>query len=116
MRKLIYKFLIWLINLSLKKHRKRWHDENFNFGIELGYPKCCVDAFCYDCPEALQIFNNIPEFKKDIELRYNAALIDGVYSGFIPCTNHAKQILNNEIKLHELIKNRFLLFNEFPNY
>lgn len=116
MRKHIYKFLIWCINHALKKYRKRWHDENFEFGIELGYPKCCVDAFCFDCPEALQIFSNIPEYKNNIEIRYKASLIDGVYTGFIPCMNHAKQILNNEIKLTNLIKDRFVLFNEFPNY
>ena len=116
MRKLIYKFLIWLVNLSLKKSRKKWRDENFDFGIELGYPKCCVEAFCYDSPDAIHIFGNIPEYKSKMELRYEASLIDGVYSGFIPCLEHSQKIIKGEIKLQDLIKNRFVLFNEFPNY
>ncbi len=111
MRKLIHNFLMWAINKALRKHRQRWHNENFAFGIVLGYPKCCVDAFCYDCPEALKVIPITEEQKQ----RYNASLIDGVYSGFIPCYNHAKQILNNEIKLSELINNREQSLPPFPN-
>lgn len=114
MRKLIYNFLIWIINLTLRKHRKRWYNENAQFGIELGYPKCCVDAFCFDCPEALEIFRHVPTHKENIELRYKAGLIENEYIGFIPCIEHANKILAGETTVQNLIQNRNKDFPEFP--
>ena len=61
-------------------------------GIDLGYPKCCAKGFVFDRP-----------FEK---YQLEAANLNGKPTGFIPCRSCATKILNGEIKITDLIKNR----------
>lgn len=97
--------------IDLYKFKKRWYDENYDFGRSLGYPECCVQEFCDQPPELMQA--TIPT--KSDRLRFKAAHVNGEYTGFIPCKEHAKQVLSGEITLQSLIKNRDEKFPPFPN-
>lgn len=96
----------------LERSKIHWHEINAPLGKALGYPECCVKAFCALSPQVLQAFGGSPE----MELRFSAAHIEGKYTGFIPCSYHADKILNGEITLASLIKNRDSEFPEFPYY
>ena len=108
--------LLKLIKLGFKyaKHIKAWKKINEPYGIELGYPKCCIKEFCDYPPVWIRFLRmkNIPI--PNGRLKYDAGCIDGKYTGFIPCKKHAEQIINGNIKLEDLIKNRFPLFQPFP--
>lgn len=97
--------LIGLVNQTNKKTRdlliKNWTEENAPLGKELGYPACCVEAFCNQPPELLR-----GKPSKEDKLRYEASHISGEYTGFIPCAKHAKQIKSGEIELGDLIQDR----------
>ena len=68
-----------------------------NKGQYYGYPKCCIDNF----------------IKKRVKRgSINDHASNG--SGFIPCDNHATQIINKQIKLEDLILNR-ICEKHFPN-
>jgi hypothetical protein len=58
------------------------------FGKYYGYPKCCIDSF-------------IIGTKKTRNQRYSHKRL-----GFIPCNNCATKIMNGEITIEQLIKNR----------
>lgn len=96
----------------LERSKKEWYEINAPLGKALGYPECCVNEFCKESPEMLEAYR----VNKEMKLRFNAAHIDGKYTGFIPCLNHAKQILAGKITLTSLIKNRDPEFPEFPYY
>ena len=101
--------------LKIRKKKNEWTKLNKPYGKELGYPDCCIKSFC-DLPPVLIRWLR----KKNIQIPYmkecyNASFIDGYYTGFIPCHKHAKQILKGKITLYDLIKDRNILFNEFPN-
>jgi len=68
-----------------------------NKGHYYGYPKCCIDHF----------------IKKRVK---HGSINDqaGNGSGFIPCDNHATQIINKQIKLEDLISNR-ICEKQFPD-
>lgn len=114
----LYLLILYKNSKTVKKvsaeDRKRiidaWTRENEEFGLSLGYPKCCVAEFCNNPPELMSELD-----KKEIEFRYNASFINGVYSGLIPCKEHARMIHNNEIKITDLIKNRNADLPDFPN-
>jgi hypothetical protein len=91
---------------------KRWTEENTPLGRQLGYPECCIKAFCDRPPEML---NKSKATWEDF-LRYKAGCIDGVFTGFIPCPMCAKHVLEGKKKLHELIKSRDPKLPAFPNY
>jgi len=57
------------------------------FGNYYGYPKCCIDSFCYE-----------PMTRSQKRL--------GNGTGFIPCKKHARLISLRQTTLKELIKNR----------
>jgi len=57
-------------------------------GKYYGYPDCCIKSFCER--------NNYD---------YNQNKVHNSF-GFIPCPKCAKRIINGEIKLNDLIKNR----------
>jgi hypothetical protein len=59
-----------------------------DYGGWFGYPQCCIDHF-----------TSGKEITPD---QYKAAN----YHGFVPCPEHTKQILDGEITLESLIKNR----------
>ncbi len=89
-----------------------WKEENEPLGQKLGYPQCCIDAFCIQSPEYLKK-NKTTALD---HLRYQASFMYGRYTGFIPCGNHALQINAGIIKLSDLIKNRSSEFPDFPNF
>jgi len=59
-------------------------------GEHLGYPKCCIDSFW----QTMGAVNN----PKGAQA--------GNHTGFIPCPICADKVLNNTVKLEELITNR----------
>jgi hypothetical protein len=95
----------------LNRAIKQWTIENEPSGKECGYPQCCIDAFCRMPPE---FFSKKSASEMD-KLRYAAAHIDGHYTGFIPCADHAKQIMSGKITLASLIQNRNPKLKKFPN-
>lgn len=96
---------------NLKQHQDNWFAENSPIGIELGYPECCIKEFCAQPP----IYLKYHKPSKDDQRRYKAGCINGVFTGFIPCAFHAKEITTGKITLKSLIKNRSDKFPEFPN-
>lgn len=92
------------------KHIENWHRINQPIGQQLGYPQCCIDAFCDLPPELL---SKMTPTKND-EIRYKAGCINGEFSGFIPCLDHALQIKNNEIDIQSLVSNRDPNLKPFP--
>ncbi len=94
---------------NLKQLQAEWFAENAPFGKALGYPDCCIKAFC-DQPPAL--LRNTGATKEDVE-RYEAGCIQGVYTGFIPCIRHAREIKAGKCTLESLIKNRNSKFPPF---
>ena len=97
---------------QMKKHQDDWYRENAPFGRELGYPECCIKAFC-DQPPALLKGRTPTQTEKD---RYKAACVNGEFTGFIPCAAHAKEILNAKRTLASLIENRNPAFLPFPYF
>ena len=80
--------------------QSEWKKENEPFGQALGYPQCCIDEFCLQSPRFLKANKAQP---KDF-VRYQAAHLNGKYTGFLPCYKHAVQVLNGSIKLQDLIQ------------
>ena len=86
---------------------RKWTEENQPIGEMLGYPECCVKAFC-DMPPELMTGDPTETDK----MRVNAAYINGNYTGFIPCADHAKKVMNCEITLESLVDNEKRMNNE----
>ena len=61
----------------------------YNTGNYYGYPKCCIDNFVHNFPL---------HFKQRPEEQQKTAK-----NGFIPCSNHANQILAGKIKIEDVI-------------
>ena len=97
---------------QIKKYQDDWYRENAPFGRELGYPECCIKAFC-DQPPILLKGKPSTQIDRD---RYQAGCINGTFTGFIPCAAHAKEILSGSRTLQSLIKNRNPTFLPFPNF
>lgn len=95
---------------------KKWTEENRPIGEALGYPDCCIREFCNQPP---QLLKGNPT--KDDKRRHKASYVNGVYTGFIPCAEHAKQIVQGKITLESLIdkekraNNDEYYIPEFPN-
>ena len=88
-----------------------WNNENYQIGIDLGYPKCCVQSFCLYPPSLLN--NELFNTSKQHGLRFKAGHINGKFTGFISCTKCAKKVLNGKIPLIGLIKNRKPQYGQF---
>ncbi len=71
-------------------------------GIYDGYPYCCIFNFVRNLNCNCIVDKDSIYAKVDIEYRKRT----GKTSGFIPCPNHCKKILKNEIKIEDLIQNR----------
>lgn len=67
------------------------------YGRYYGYPECCIEAFCK------KGFNELSPNQERVHK----------FKGFIPCESHSIQIINGEITLKDLIKNRVCPF-PFP--
>lgn len=63
-------------------------------GIYYGYPECCIEFF----------MKNMFDKEKRKNAQKNFKVSEG--TGFIPCTNHTKQILKKKITLHDILHNR----------
>jgi len=72
-------------------------------GEYYGYPKCCIDNFMEN------IRNCKPVNKLNFMDNYKAAN----NTGFIPCDEHTRKILQKEVKLKDIIINR-QCENKFP--
>lgn len=96
---------------EIQKAKNEWYQINAPVGIAFGYPQCCINQFCDEPKEVLQ--KRIPS--KDDMNRYEAGKIDGIFTGFIPCSDHANKILSKQITLMELIGNRREDIRPFPN-
>lgn len=98
---------------TLKERQEEWYQENLPSGRAFGYPECCIREFGNQPPELLR--NKKPT--KDDKRRYKAGCINGKFTGFIPCSEHAKQIVQGKIKLEDLIDygKRDLFLPKFPN-
>lgn len=90
--------------------KKRWYKINAPLGRDLGYPECCLKEFGDCAPELMT-----GEPTRGDKRRFRAGHIDKIFTGFFPCNHHAKAILNNEITLGSLIKNRNVKFAPFPH-
>lgn len=94
---------------------KKWTEENKPIGEALGYPDCCIKEFCDKPP---QLMKGAPT--KDDKRRLKASYINGFYTGFIPCAEHAKQIIEGKISLESLVdeekraSNNEYLIPKFP--
>lgn len=88
---------------------KEWTEENAPLGKQYGYPNCCIKEFCEQPPSSFKGKPTDSDFA-----RYDAGCVNGKFTGFIPCLNHAKQINNGEITLNSLIVNRDKELNPFP--
>ena len=97
--------------MSDEELKKAWFEENQPFGKKLGYPDCCIKEFCDQPPEI--IGRHDPT--EDDYIRYGAGCLDGKFTGFVPCLNHATAILNDRITLDSLIENRDVYFLPFPH-
>ena len=69
-----------------KKRAMAWVDS----GVYYGYPKCCIINFCE---------RGYKKTKEQVEIGKNNI-------GFIPCPSCSKKVVNKEITLKSLIKNR----------
>lgn len=97
---------------NFQKHIEEWTAENAPLGKELGYPDCCIREFCNQ-PPALLRHSGVT---KDDQRRYKAGCINGQFTGFVPCSFHAREIVMGKITLESLIKDRNIVFGTFPNY
>jgi hypothetical protein len=84
---------------DMDRHIAKWTEENKPIGELLGYPECCIREFCQQPPIILQS----TAASEDDKIRYQAACINGKFTGFIPCIAHARQIVNGKIRLQDLI-------------
>lgn len=83
-----------LFRIKAKQAEKVWE---YN-GMLLGYPDCCIKSFCTQLPSERTLYQK-------------ATTIEG----FIPCIEHAKQIVSGKITTKDIIKNRLPSFAPFPN-
>lgn len=83
--------------MKKNKMEQVWGDDRaemiYNVGKWLGYPDCCCSYF-------------ISKDEGPTEEQTLAGQIDGEATGFMPCPECAKKILNKEIKITDLIKDR----------
>jgi len=91
--------------------KKKWYKINAPFGKKLGYPDCCIKEFCDQPPQLLKLTSA----NETDRLRYQAGCINGQFTGFIPCSSHAKSIMDGKLTIESLIKNRDEKFPPFPN-
>lgn len=96
--------------MSEEQLKIQWRQQNEPIGKELGYPQCCIDAFCNQPPHTMK--NKQPT--EEDQIRLEASYINNFYTGFIPCIEHAKDILWGKTTLPELIQNRSLIYPAFP--
>jgi len=100
------------MKIDYKKHIENWTKVNAPTGKELGYPECCINEFCQQPPILLK--NSKPT--KEDKRRYKAGFLNGEFTGFIPCIEHSKKIIQGEIKLEDLIDvvKRDAFLRDFP--
>lgn len=96
----------------MTKEDQEYIETSIDSGNKYGYPKCCIDAFVAKTPSQMKASGATQSDR----MRYEAAHINGEYTGFIPCTMHAIEIKKGKITLLDLIdKNKRLAPIPFPN-
>lgn len=90
--------------------KNEWYAINAPIGKRLGYPQCCIDAFCNQPPGSFA--GKTPSIADKERVR--ASYVGKYYTGFIPCHEHAIQVLSGKIALFQLIKNRDTSLPPFP--
>lgn len=96
---------------TFDKEKKSWLAENQPLGKRLGYPDCCIQAFCDQPPAVLEKYG----VDDNDRLRLQMGTLGGKFSGFVPCLAHAKQIAEGKITLSSLIQeNRDPQLPSFP--
>lgn len=89
---------------NLQKLKDDWFTINEPVGKGFGYPDCCIKEFCAQPPELLKYLERTKKGPtKDDLRRYHAGCINGVFTGFVPCVSHAKEILSGRITIASLI-------------
>lgn len=73
-------------------------------GVMCGYPQCCIDSFVEFGVNYPAVIRS-PEQLKIGKLDY----------GFIPCPDHAQQIIEGKINIEDLIQNRDSSLKPFPH-
>jgi len=96
--------------MGKKEIIESWYQENLPSGKAFGYPECCIRAFGNQAPQLMKK----GKATRDDKRRLRASYIDDEYTGLIPCSEHAKQIIAGEILLTDLIKNRDRNLPPFP--
>jgi len=96
--------------MNIESEKKIWKEQNEPLGIKLGYPPCCIKEFCELTPGMMM---KMKPSKID-RRKLKAATLNGNFTGFIPCADHAKQITMGKITLESLISNRDNSFLPFP--
>lgn len=76
-------------------------------GIYYGYPNCCIKEFHQI------LLEEDPIIKEELKERKKLNYLVSNNSGFIPCDYHTTKIINNEIKLEDIIQNR-ICKSKFP--
>lgn len=91
---------------------KAWIQESIESGEKYGFPKCCIDEFVSLPPGEMK--KNKPT--EDHVLRFEMGKINGDFTGFVPCINHARMIQQGKILLSDLIDyNKREEFMPFPH-
>lgn len=97
---------------TIQQHKDEWFKVNQPFGKKLGYPDCCIKEFCNQPPAVMA---RMKEPSKDDKRRYKAGFMNGEFTGFIPCSSHAREINMGKITLESLIKDRSPDYPPFPH-
>lgn len=82
-------------------------------GKKYGYPECCIEEFCSQPPSYFNSSHPYDELKN--KTRWEAAQLNGKFSGFIPCYKHSQQILSGLITLESLVNKTSERTLDFPN-
>ena len=86
----------------MSKEMKIQLDYFLVMGMYYGYPKCCIEDFCYRY--RLDAQANVP----------NRQSLAGNHTGFLPCPIHSEEVLSGKKTLKQLIKKR-VHYKLFPN-
>jgi hypothetical protein len=88
---------------TIKEYIEVWQSN----GEYFGYPQCCIDFFIKRGVAILnRDFNNTKLSPEHESL--------SIKTGFVPCTSCAEKVINKEVKITDLIKDRQSI-NIFPN-
>ena len=91
------------VKIRTPEQRKKYANF-YKKGKFYGYPTCCIDNF----------MKNLMPVSRERNIKYKQNITVSNNTGFIPCNEHTKQILEKNIVLADLIGSR-ICFTPFPN-